>query len=288
MTAAKGLRGPVLAAIDLTDAADEVLTQANAIAVSLRTKLIVSHVVHETLQARMLFPQFAGMDAARQAAFEQQVREAVKARIAAVAMRAISEVDVAVDSGSAHAGIEVNPSRGCRCLARFAPAFLASHSNISLVYTQTHHRHHRMAAESPGDPLAEIARLITLFDQCSPTFFFGEKSANSLENGAPAATRTRDPRLRRPVLYPTVRRVYLRLLAHRHEHMGQLIGFVMGMNGPWPRRPQLLRPTPANCLCSSWKCCAMPSRTDCGPARYPTKSAPVPRYVAGRSFRGRR
>jgi hypothetical protein len=49
----------------------------------------------------------------------------------------------------------------------------------------------------------ELARLITLFDQCSPnTFFLWEKSANSLENGAPAANRTRDPRLRRPVIYP--------------------------------------------------------------------------------------
>jgi nucleotide-binding universal stress UspA family protein len=132
MTAAKGLRGPVLAAIDLTDAADEVLTQANAIAVSLRTKLIVSHVLHETLQARMLFPQFAGMGAARQAAFEQ-VREAVKARIAAVAKRAISEVDVVVDSGSAHAGIlsraeqvsagliVVGPGAVAERVARYAP-----------------------------------------------------------------------------------------------------------------------------------------------------------------------
>jgi uncharacterized damage-inducible protein DinB len=34
----------------------------------------------------------------------------------------------------------------------------------------------------------------------------------------------------------TVRRVYLRLLAHMHEHMGQLIGYVrmMGMRTPWP------------------------------------------------------
>jgi uncharacterized damage-inducible protein DinB len=34
----------------------------------------------------------------------------------------------------------------------------------------------------------------------------------------------------------TVRRVYLRLLAHAHEHMGQLIGYVrmMGLPAPWP------------------------------------------------------
>jgi uncharacterized damage-inducible protein DinB len=34
----------------------------------------------------------------------------------------------------------------------------------------------------------------------------------------------------------TVRRVYLRLLTHTHEHMGQLIGYVraMGLKAPWP------------------------------------------------------
>jgi uncharacterized damage-inducible protein DinB len=34
----------------------------------------------------------------------------------------------------------------------------------------------------------------------------------------------------------TVRRVYLRLLAHMHEHMGQLIAYLRanGMNPPWP------------------------------------------------------
>jgi uncharacterized damage-inducible protein DinB len=34
----------------------------------------------------------------------------------------------------------------------------------------------------------------------------------------------------------TVRRVYLRSLAHLHEHMGQMIAYTrcMGMNAPWP------------------------------------------------------
>jgi uncharacterized damage-inducible protein DinB len=34
----------------------------------------------------------------------------------------------------------------------------------------------------------------------------------------------------------TVRRVYLRLLAHVHEHMGQMIAYLRanGMNPPWP------------------------------------------------------
>ena len=44
----------------------------------------------------------------------------------------------------------------------------------------------------------------------------------------------------------TVRRVYLRLLAHTHEHMGQMIAYMRmdGMSPPWPdwrpdRRPPL-------------------------------------------------
>ena len=40
----------------------------------------------------------------------------------------------------------------------------------------------------------------------------------------------------------TVRRVYMRLLVHMHEHMGQLIGYVrmMGMNAPWPDPRELM------------------------------------------------
>jgi len=36
--------------------------------------------------------------------------------------------------------------------------------------------------------------------------------------------------------HTTVRRVYLRLLTHMHEHMGQLVGYMrmMGMKAPWP------------------------------------------------------
>jgi uncharacterized damage-inducible protein DinB len=46
--------------------------------------------------------------------------------------------------------------------------------------------------------------------------------------------------LERPVQFfgeeTTVRRVFLRSLAHMHEHMGQMIAYVrcMGINAPWP------------------------------------------------------
>jgi uncharacterized damage-inducible protein DinB len=48
----------------------------------------------------------------------------------------------------------------------------------------------------------------------------------------------------------SVRRVYLRLLAHTHEHMGQMIAYIRinGMSPPWPdwrpdRRPPSLAPS---------------------------------------------
>jgi uncharacterized damage-inducible protein DinB len=55
-----------------------------------------------------------------------------------------------------------------------------------------------------------------------------------------AISRTDDDDLERSLFFfgehTTVRRVYLRLLAHTHEHMGQLIAYmrVRGMPAPWP------------------------------------------------------
>jgi uncharacterized damage-inducible protein DinB len=48
-----------------------------------------------------------------------------------------------------------------------------------------------------------------------------------------------EPELNRTVQFfgeeTTIRRVFLRLLAHTHEHMGQMIGYVrgMGLEAPW-------------------------------------------------------
>ena len=44
----------------------------------------------------------------------------------------------------------------------------------------------------------------------------------------------------------TVRRVYLRLLAHTHEHMGQMIAYmrINGMSPPWPDWRPDRRPPP--------------------------------------------
>ena len=41
----------------------------------------------------------------------------------------------------------------------------------------------------------------------------------------------------------SVRRVYLRILAHGHEHMGQLVAYVrtMGMTAPWPDPMEMVK-----------------------------------------------
>ena len=54
----------------------------------------------------------------------------------------------------------------------------------------------------------------------------------SLNSVADAITKSDDARL----LEPVPRRIYLRLLVHTHEHMGQLIGYTraMGLAIPWP------------------------------------------------------
>ena len=55
-----------------------------------------------------------------------------------------------------------------------------------------------------------------------------------------AFTESTDAELERSVRFfgeqTTVRRVYLRALAHLHEHMGQLIAYAraMGLSAPWP------------------------------------------------------
>jgi hypothetical protein len=64
--------------------------------------------------------------------------------------------------------------------------------------------------------------------------------ARALNSARETINRTEDRALDRSIAFfgesTTARRVYLRLLAHTHEHMGQLIGYmrVRGMPAPWP------------------------------------------------------
>ena len=64
--------------------------------------------------------------------------------------------------------------------------------------------------------------------------------SRALASAREAVTHTDDADLERSLLFfgerTTARRVCLRLLAHTHEHMGQLIAYmrVRGMPAPWP------------------------------------------------------
>jgi hypothetical protein len=62
----------------------------------------------------------------------------------------------------------------------------------------------------------------------------------ALAAGRETITRAADADMERSLSFfgesTTLRRIYLRLLAHTHEHMGQLIGYMRmrGMPAPWP------------------------------------------------------
>lgn len=100
-----GIRGPVLAATNLSEAADEALRQAAALASDIGAPYIVSHVLPEALRVRVLFPQEAGVDAPVHQELERRAREILRDRIDAVVGRSKEPVAVEVESGTAHAGI---------------------------------------------------------------------------------------------------------------------------------------------------------------------------------------
>ena len=54
----------------------------------------------------------------------------------------------------------------------------------------------------------ELARLITFFDWHSPSIFLRSKIGEFFRKSAPGRSRTCDPRLRRPVLYPAELRAH--------------------------------------------------------------------------------
>jgi nucleotide-binding universal stress UspA family protein len=139
-------RGPVLAAIDLTDTADEVLAQAGAIATALQARLIVCHVLREMLRVRMVLPQLSRVDTAMHAALYQRARDVVEARVVAVT-RSTTDFEVAIDSGSAQTGIlsqaeqagagvvVIGPGTVADRVARYAPcpvliARLSAHGGV--------------------------------------------------------------------------------------------------------------------------------------------------------------
>lgn len=100
-----GLQGPILAATDLSDAADPALRQAHAIASDLNTAFIVCHVLPEAFSVRVLFPQEAGVNTSFQAELEDKATGAVRNRLDAVLGAGGESIPIQMETGSTHAGI---------------------------------------------------------------------------------------------------------------------------------------------------------------------------------------
>jgi nucleotide-binding universal stress UspA family protein len=99
------IAGPVLAATDLGESADEALRQADALARAAEVPLHVCHVLPDVLSLDPLFPQLKLRDALAAPEVERQAGEAVQARVEAVTGRAGEELMLEMATGSASAGI---------------------------------------------------------------------------------------------------------------------------------------------------------------------------------------
>ncbi|MGH9201280.1 MAG: universal stress protein [Vicinamibacterales bacterium] len=98
------LRGPVFVGTDLSSAASEALRQAQALARDLSSSMIVCHVLPEFPAVRMLFPQWAGVDAAKQEAMASTAEKAVRRQVAETIGDA-THARVVLDTGTPHAGL---------------------------------------------------------------------------------------------------------------------------------------------------------------------------------------
>ena len=100
----RGASGPVLAAADFSEAADEAVRQGHSLAAALGAPFIVCHVLPEVFNVRVLFPQDADLDVPAQEQLEARAREAIKGRVAQIVGRSRGE-EIAIGLGSPHAGI---------------------------------------------------------------------------------------------------------------------------------------------------------------------------------------
>jgi len=98
--------------------------------------------------------------------------------------------------------------------------------------------------ELPEQPMERLWALVRRNDEREQGLREKDKVVSLLSRALAAAretlTRADDTEMERKLFFfgesTTIRRVYLRLLVHTHEHMGQLIGYMRtrGMPAPWP------------------------------------------------------
>jgi hypothetical protein len=99
-------------------------------------------------------------------------------------------------------------------------------------------------ADLPGAPSERLWAFVRRNDELEQTLHEKEKIVELLNllfaHARETIIQTADGELERSLAFfgetTTVRRVYLRLVAHTHEHMGQLIGYTRacGLPVPWP------------------------------------------------------
>jgi nucleotide-binding universal stress UspA family protein len=99
------LRGPILCATDLSDAADAALRQAHAIARQLDVPLHVAHVLDEAFNVHVLFPHLAGLDPARHGELTRVATAAVRTRLDDVLGAGANTIPLEIETGTPHAGI---------------------------------------------------------------------------------------------------------------------------------------------------------------------------------------
>jgi nucleotide-binding universal stress UspA family protein len=99
------LRGPVLVGTDLTNGSEAALRDGRRLADDLGSALIVCHVLPEIMRVRMLFPQWGGIDADFQEAISDNARAEIDRQLDTVLGAERGEIDVILDSGTAHSGL---------------------------------------------------------------------------------------------------------------------------------------------------------------------------------------
>lgn len=119
------LHGPILVATDFSAGAAEALRQAHALAGELRSPLVVGHVIPEAYRVRMLFPHTAGVDEATQRDLRGKAEDAARVQLRAAIGHTAEALEVAFESGSAHAGIQRLADRAGATLIVMGPGATA-------------------------------------------------------------------------------------------------------------------------------------------------------------------
>jgi nucleotide-binding universal stress UspA family protein len=166
------LSNTVLVATDLSEAADEAIRQGSAIAAEGGGKLVVCHVVHESLRSAPLFPQGVQADMEAVLSNEQRAAAAVEERVIAITGREAGTFEVQISAGSADAEVLnvaeeigailiVTGSRGHsgirRLLLGSVAERIARYAHCPVLIARKHEPTGRIIAATDLSSIAEIA-----------------------------------------------------------------------------------------------------------------------------------